>query len=69
MSKYIKFSIVAAIFLAAFRYAGQVDREEYAILTMSQTEYDEIRDSLSNIHNSEPSEGQIAKEWYNRKGK
>ena len=69
MGKYIRFTICAAIILGAFKIAGDVDREEQAIVTMSQTEYDEIKDSLSNIHNSEPSDGQIAKEWYNRKDK
>ncbi len=69
MSKYIRFAICAAVILCAFKVAGDADREEYAILTMSQTEYDEIKDSLSNIHNSEPSDGQIAKEWYSRKDK
>lgn len=69
MDKFIRNSIIVLIILAALKYAGNMDREEHAILTMSQTEYDEIKDSLQTIHNSEPSDGQIANEWYNRKGK
>lgn len=68
MEKIIKFIVCAAIILATFKYAGDMDRTEYAIMLMSDTEYEEIKDSLYNIHNSEPSEKQIANEWYSRKG-
>lgn len=68
MEKLIKFIVCAAIILAAFKFAGDMDRTEHAIMLMSDTEYEEIKDSLSNIHDSEPSEKQIANEWYNRKG-
>lgn len=68
MEKFIKFIICAAIILAAFKFAGDMDRTEHAIMLMSKTEYEEIKDSLSNIHDAEPSENQIADEWYNRKG-
>lgn len=66
--KLIKFIVCAAIILATFKFAGDMDRTEHAIMLMSDTEYEEIKDSLSNIHNSEPSEKQIANEWYSRKG-
>lgn len=68
MEKLIKFIVCAAIILATFKFAGDMDRTEHAIMLMSDTEYEEIKDSLSNIHNSEPSEKQIANEWYSRKG-
>lgn len=68
MEKVIKFIFVAAIILAAFKFAGDMDRTEHAIMLMSDTEYEEIKDSLFNIHNSEPSEKQIANEWDSRKG-
>lgn len=67
MEKVIKFIFVAAIILATFKFAGDMDRTEHAIMLMSDTEYEEIKDSLSNIHNSEPSEKQIANEWYSRR--
>lgn len=68
MEKVIKFIFVVAIILATFKFAGDMDRTEHAIMLMSDTEYEEIKDSLSTIHNSEPSEKQIANEWYSRKG-
>lgn len=68
MEKLIKFIVCAAIILATLKFAGDMDRTEHAIMLMSDTEYEEIKDSLSNIHNSEPSEKQIANEWYSRKG-
>lgn len=68
MEKLIKFIVCAAIILAAFKFAGDMDRTEHALMLMSKTEYEEIKDSLSNIHDSEPSENQIANEWYSRKG-
>ena len=68
MEKFIKFIVFAAIILAAFKFAGDMDRTEHALTLMSETDYEEIKDSLSNINNSEPSENQIAKEWYSRKG-
>lgn len=56
MEKIIKLIVCAAIILATFKFAGDMDRTEHAIMLMSDTEYEEIKDSLSNIHNSEPSE-------------
>ena len=68
MEKIIKLIVCAAIILAAFKFAGDMDRTEHAIMLMSDTENEEIKDSLSNIHDAEPSEKQIANEWYSRKG-
>lgn len=68
MDKYIKYAIIAIVILGAFKYAGNMDREEHAIASMSPSEYDEIKDSLQVVHNSTPSDSQIAKEWYKKKG-
>lgn len=64
----VYYAIFAAIIFAAFHYGGSMDREEHAIATMSQSEYNEIKDSLQIVHNSTPSDGQIANEWYKKKG-
>lgn len=68
MDKYIKYAIIALVILGAFKYAGNMDREEHAIASMSHSEYNEIKDSLQVANNSTPSESQIAKEWYKKKG-
>lgn len=68
IDKIINFTIAAAIILGSFKLAGDIDREEHAIVTMSQEEYSEIKDSLASRHNSTPSDSQIADEWYKKKG-
>lgn len=69
MNKIIKYTVIAAVLLASFKVAGDIDFEERIIVSMSQSDYDEIKDSLQNIHGSSPSDYQIAKEWCKQKGK
>ncbi len=68
MKRYIKGILVIAVIISGLAVGANMDREEQAILTMSQTEYDEISDSVKAVTGHEPSEGAIAREWYNRRG-
>lgn len=68
MKRYSKSILCCMVIVAGLYYGGKMDREEHAILTMSQQEYDGIRDSLQNINGITPSDDMIAGEWYAKKG-
>lgn len=68
MEKFIKTTLLVALIALGLHLGASMDREDHAILTMSQDEYRDIRDSLSTATGHDPSDGAIADEWYARKG-
>lgn len=68
MEKILKITLFVGVLIAGLYFGGKMDREEYAIVNMSQSEYDGIRDSLKNVNGNIPSDGMIADVWYQKKG-
>lgn len=68
MEKFVKATLLIALIVFGLHMGASMDREDHAILTMSETEYKEIRDSLAEIAGGAPSDGKIADEWYARRG-
>ncbi len=68
MEKVLKIALFISALTAGLYFGGKMDREEYAIVNMSQSEYDGIRDSLRSINGSTPSDGMITDVWYQKKG-
>lgn len=68
MKRYIKGIFTIAVIISGLAIGAHMDREEQAILTMSQAEYDEISDSVKAVTGHTPSDGKIAAEWYQRRG-
>lgn len=50
-------------FIAVLGYAGDIDFTEQVILSMTQEEYDSVRDRLTQETGEEPSEREIAHWW------
>lgn len=55
------FFIIACF--AVLGYAGDIDFTEQVILSMTQEEYDSVRDRLAQETGEEPSEREIAHWW------
>lgn len=68
MKRYIRGIITIAVIVSGLAIGASMDREEQAILTMTQEEYDEISDSIKSTTGHVPSDGKIADEWYHRRG-
>lgn len=68
MEKILKIVLFVGVLTAGLYFGGKMDREEYAIVNMSQSEYNGIRDSLQSINGNTPSDGMIADVWYQKKG-
>lgn len=68
MEKILKIALFVGVLTTGLYFGGKMDREEYAIVNMSQPEYDGIRDSLQSINGNTPSDGMIADVWYQKKG-
>lgn len=68
MEKILKIALFVGVLTAGLYFGGKMDREEYAIVNMSQSEYNGIRDSLQSINGNTPSDGMIADVWYQKKG-
>lgn len=68
MEKVVKGTLLVAVIVFGLHMGASMDREDHAILTMSETEYKDIRDSLATTDGGTPSDGKIADEWYARRG-
>lgn len=56
-------SICLLAFLFVLGWAGDVDFTDQVILSMSQEEYDTVKNHLTNKNGQEPSESEIAHWW------
>ncbi len=69
MTKFTKTTIIVSVMIVAFfallGWAGRIDFTEQTILSMSQEEYDSIRQKLTADNGSCPSDYEIAKYYDN----
>lgn len=66
--KTVKSILAVTAFLFVLGYAGHTDMTNEVIYTMTQEEYEEIKDSLS-VNGEEPSEKEIARYYLKKEGR